>query len=298
MRQAQHLALLQPVSTLTAGSAYTTTLTLPRQGAALIILGVNRPVTGRNGLATIEGEDYDGQSGVTREDSNDVDLGQSIAGNSGSSAFFDVVDFSDAGAGAVQLRVNAQAATSLELHADSPTGALVGRCAVAATGGAWATQSCALTRTSGVHTLYVLFGGTVRLNWVLFQAGSVATGTGGAGGGGTTGGSGGGPGGATGAGGAGAGGGNGAGGAGGGSSGSGGSGTGGMVLAGSGGSGSGGSGSGIGGASAGSGGSSPPGGGGGSGCACGVGDAGGRSAASAIVALVALLAARRRRRDV
>ena len=48
---------------------------------------------------TIEGEDYDGQSGATKEDSNDTDLGQSIAGNSGSYVFFDNVDFSDAGVG-------------------------------------------------------------------------------------------------------------------------------------------------------------------------------------------------------
>ncbi len=182
MKAAQHLALLQPVSTATLTTSYTTTFTISRQAGTLLILSVKRPVTGRDGLGTMEGEDYDGQSGATKEDSNDTDLGQSISVTSGGSIFYDVVDFSDAGVGSVQMRVNASAATNLELHADSATGTLLGKCAVSATSGAWATQSCTLTPMSGVHTLYVVFDGAARLNWLLFQAASSsATGTGGSG---------------------------------------------------------------------------------------------------------------------
>ena len=142
---------------------------------------MKRPVTGRDGLGTMEGEDYDGQSGATKEDSNDTDLGQSISVTSGGSIFYDVVDFSDGGVGSVQMRVNASAATNLEFHADSATGTLLGKCAVSATSG-WATQSCTLTPISGVHTLYVVFDGAARLNWLLFQpAGTSTTGTGGSG---------------------------------------------------------------------------------------------------------------------
>ena len=47
MRAAQHLALAEPVTTATASSTYTTTMTMPRQGAALIILSLDRPLTGR-----------------------------------------------------------------------------------------------------------------------------------------------------------------------------------------------------------------------------------------------------------
>ena len=97
---------------------------------------MKRPVTGRNALVEIEGEDYDGQSGVTKEDSNDSppwDSRSPLA--SGGYVFYEVVDFSDAGVGAVQLRVNAQTATTLELRADSQTGTLLGTCQVAATGG-------------------------------------------------------------------------------------------------------------------------------------------------------------------
>ena len=135
MKAAQHLALLQPVSTATLTTSYTTTFTINRQAGTLLILSVKRPVTGRDGLGTMEGEDYDGQSGATKEDSNDTDLGQSISVTSGGSIFYDVVDFSDAGVGSVQMRVNASAATNLEFHADSATGTLLGKCAVAATSG-------------------------------------------------------------------------------------------------------------------------------------------------------------------
>jgi len=187
MKAQQHLALLQPVSTTTLGTSYSASFTINRQAGTLLILSVKRPVTGRDGLGTIEGEDYDGQSGLTKENSNDVDLGQSVTGGAGSYAFYDVVDFSDAGTGSVQMRVSSASASNIELHADSLTGTLLGKCAVAATNNAWVTQTCALTPVSGVHTLYAVLDGPLHLNWLLFQSGSSSTGTGGAGAGGTTG---------------------------------------------------------------------------------------------------------------
>jgi xylan 1,4-beta-xylosidase len=284
MKQAQHLALLQPVSKATLGSTYTTTFTMNRQSGSLLILGVNRPVTGRNAFVEIEGEDYDGQSGVTKEASNDTTLGQSIAGGSGGYVYFENVDFSDAGVDAVALRVNAQSATTLELHADSQTGPLLGTCAVAATGGSWATQMCTLTQTTGVHRLYALFGGTLRLNSLQFMGAGGGPGTGGMGAGGTTGSGAGGTGVSTGAG----------GGAGGGA------GAGGSTGSGSGGAGSGtagsGGGSGSGGA-VGAGGTSPlTGGGGSSGCSCGVGGAGWPPATLSMLGLAAGLYGLRKRR--
>jgi xylan 1,4-beta-xylosidase len=321
MRAQQHLALLQPVGKMTLGTTYTSTFAMNRQAGTLLVLGLNRPVTGRDAFTEIEGEDYDGQSGATKEDSNDTGLGQSIAGNSGSYVYFESVDFSDAGVGAVQLRVAAQTATTLELHADSQTGPLLGRCSVAATGAGttWATQTCSLTQTTGVHRLYAIFGGTAHLNWMKFQQATTSTGTGGAGGSSGMGGAGG-RGGTTGTGGRG-----GAGGAGGGS--------GGTTTAGAGGtdaSGTGGTGPDIGGTSGtvtgtagtgdltgvagtsggeagttgtvtgtagttGGGGSTPASGGGG--CGCHVGDGGGSAATLLSVGLMAaVLGARRRRR--
>ncbi len=182
MRQAQHLALATPVTTMAGSATYSTMLAMPRQGAKMILLSLKRPVTGRNALVEIEGEDYDGQSGATKEDSNDTSMGQSIAGTGGGYVFFDDVDFSDAGVDTVQLRVNAQAATTLALHADTQDGTLLGTCDVAATGGQWATQPCTLTQTMGVHTLYAVFGAALRLNWLKFEPAGGSVGTGGAGG--------------------------------------------------------------------------------------------------------------------
>lgn len=193
MRAAQHLALAEPATTVMASSTYSTTMDMPRQGAELILLSKNRPLTGRNALVEMEGEDYDGQSGATKEDSNDESLGQSIALTGGGYVFFDNVDFSDAGVDSLALRVAAQSATTLELHADSQAGTLIGTCDIAATGGSWATQMCDLTATTGVQTLYLVAGSPLRLNWMKFGGGGVVVdpgGTGGAGGAGGLGGGG------------------------------------------------------------------------------------------------------------
>jgi xylan 1,4-beta-xylosidase len=189
MKAQQHLALLSPVTKATVTTSYTTSFAIPRHAGSLILLGVKRPVTGRNAFVEIEAEDYDGQTNITKQDSGDTTtLGQSISGGSGASAFYLVTDFSDTGANAVQLRVNASAAATLELRVDAATGTPIGTCQIASTSGAWATQTCNITATAGVHTLYVSFGGTVRLNHMKFQASPSTTGTGGAGGGGGTGG--------------------------------------------------------------------------------------------------------------
>ena len=183
MRQAQHLALLQPVSKAMVSNAYTASFTMPRQAGSLLVVGLKRPLVGRNAFVEIEGEDYDGQSGATKESSNDTTAGQSIAGDTGSYVYFENVDFSDATAAAVELRVAAQSDTTLELRGDSETGPLLGACALTATGGAWATQTCHLTETSGVGRVFVAFGGAARLNWLKFQPvdGDAGTGAGDAG---------------------------------------------------------------------------------------------------------------------
>ena len=182
MRAEQHLELLEPVTTTTATNSYSTTFDLPHQGAALVILSLDRPLTGRDALVEMEGEDYDGQSGASKEDSDDDSMGQSISAGSGSYIYYNNVDFSDAGVDTVQLRVNAQSATTLELRADSESGTLLGTCNIAATGGSWDTQTCTLTPTTGVHTLYATFGGSMRLNWMQFELEGSVVGTGGAGG--------------------------------------------------------------------------------------------------------------------
>ena len=99
--------------------------------------------------------------------------------------FFENVDYTDGGVASVQLRVKSQAAATVELHAESPTGALLGRCMVPSTSNAWASQACTLDQTAtGMARLYLVFSGAMHLNWLKFAAGTVSpAGTGGAGGG-------------------------------------------------------------------------------------------------------------------
>jgi xylan 1,4-beta-xylosidase len=181
MRAAQHLALGEPASTAQTTQSFSASFTLPRQAGTLLLVGLNRPVTGRDAFVEIEGEDYDGQSSATKEDSGDMTLGQSLSIASGGSAFYDKVDFSDAGVKAVELRAKAMSAVTVELHADMPTGPSVASCAVPA-GNAWATQTCNVMPTTGVHDLYVVPSGAVHLNWLKFEPVSGDTGAGGAGG--------------------------------------------------------------------------------------------------------------------
>ena len=183
MRAAQHLALAQPVAQQTVTTSFSTTFSLNRQAGTLILVGVNRPVTGRNALVELEGEDYDGQSSATKEDSADTSMGQSISIDSGGYIFFYNVDFSDAGVDSVQFRVKASSDTTLDLHQDSQTGTLLGTCNVSSTGSSWATQSCSLSQTTGVHDLYVVPGAALHINWMQFQQAAAGglTGTGGAG---------------------------------------------------------------------------------------------------------------------
>ena len=182
LRKAQHLALVQPVSKKTVDTSFSTSFALNRQAGTLIILGTKRPLTGRNALVEIEGEDYDGQSGATKEDSADSTLGQSLSLSSGGYVFFENVDYTDDGVSSLQLRVKSQSDTTLELHGDSQTGTLLGKCSVSSTSNAWATQNCTLGQpVTGVARLYVVAGGAVHLNWLKFQSVG-STGTGGAGG--------------------------------------------------------------------------------------------------------------------
>jgi len=187
MRSAQHLALLKPVATVAASSTYTATFALPKQAVSLIILGKSRPLTGRDAFVEIEAEDYDGQSGATKEDSGDTSMGQSIAVTAGGYVYYENVDYSDAGADTVQFRLKTAADTTAELHAETQTGTLLGKCTLTSTSNAWATQKCTLTTpATGVSKLYVVFAGAAHLNSLVFSGagGTPPLGTGGSGAGG------------------------------------------------------------------------------------------------------------------
>jgi xylan 1,4-beta-xylosidase len=189
MRQAQHLSVTTTKKTLT-DATFSTTVTMLKQSGMLVILSVKRPLMGRDALMEIEGEDFDGQSGVTKEESGDsTTLGQSISfGKSGDSVFYDNVDFTDDGVSSVQLRVKSSADTTLELHQGSASGTTIAKCSVSNTSGSWATQSCTLSQAatgfSSTSPLYLVASGALHLNWIKFQAGGQSPGTGGSGAGG------------------------------------------------------------------------------------------------------------------
>jgi xylan 1,4-beta-xylosidase len=181
MRKAQHLMPVEDVAKKTMESKYTATFAIPKQGASMIILSLKRPLTGRDAKVEIEGEDYDGQSGVTKEDSGDESMGQSISAAANSWAYFENVDYTDEGVDTVQLRVKNAAETSVELRSASETGTSLGKCTLPASS-AWATQTCKLSApVAGVSKLYLMFAGATRLNWLKFS-GAGGTPTGGTGG--------------------------------------------------------------------------------------------------------------------
>ncbi len=62
---------------------------------------------------------------------------------------------------------------TIEVHVDSATGTLIGTCTVPSTGGwqKWATQTCKITPTSGVHTLCLVYSGGFNVEWFSFHAG-------------------------------------------------------------------------------------------------------------------------------
>ncbi len=190
MHQAQHLAVSTTKQTLT-DATFSTTVSMLKQSGMLVILSAKRPLMGRDALVEIEGEDYDGVSGATKEDSGDsVTLGQSISfGKSGDYVFFDNVDFTDDGVGTVQLRVKSSADTTLELLQGSATGTSLGKCTVSNTSGSWATQTCTLSQAatgfSDSSPLYLVAGGALHLNYIKFQAGNTPPPTGGTGAGGS-----------------------------------------------------------------------------------------------------------------
>ena len=63
---------------------------------------------------------------------------------------------------------------NIEVRLDSPTGTLIGTCAVPVTGGwqTWTTETCAITATTGSHTIYLVYtgggGNLFNIEWFSF----------------------------------------------------------------------------------------------------------------------------------
>ena len=114
-----------------------------------------------NPYVRVEAETTHAQSGIETEpcsaggmDVTDLQAGDWLAVRG--------VDFGSTGARSFDASVaSAASGGSIELHLDSPTGTLIGSCAVPETGGpqTWSVATCSVTGASGVHDLYLSFGG-------------------------------------------------------------------------------------------------------------------------------------------
>ena len=75
------------------------------------------------------------------------------------------------GTTSVKVRAAASQDAVIDFRLDSPTGQSVGSVHLSSTGGpdAWTTKSAAVQSVSDAHTLYVVFTGSVNLNWFQFS---------------------------------------------------------------------------------------------------------------------------------
>ncbi|HEU4327698.1 MAG TPA: family 43 glycosylhydrolase [Roseiflexaceae bacterium] len=147
---------------------------------------INMTASGPPGVGTLnpyvvtQAETMAWASGVETEPSNEGGM-QVAYINSGDYIKVKGVNFGT-GASSFEARVaSATSGGSIELRLGSPTGALVGSCAVQGTGGwqTWTTRSCAVSGAAGVHDLYLRFtggsGSLFNLNWWRFLSGNSPT---------------------------------------------------------------------------------------------------------------------------
>jgi arabinoxylan arabinofuranohydrolase len=150
-----------------------------------------------NPYVRVEGETTNAASGIETEPSSvgGMDVTELQAGDW---IKLRSVDFGTTGAQSFSAAVaSATSDGSIELHLDSPSGTLIGTCAVPGTGGpqSWALVTCPVTGATGVHDLYLTFAGVssplFNVDYWQFTpivAGEGAAGGPGSGGGGATGG--------------------------------------------------------------------------------------------------------------
>ena len=110
--------------------------------------------------STVDASSFSTQSGIDLE--NCSEGGQDVAYiENGDYIGFKDVDFGES-ADKIDVRVAANSGgSSIEVRIDGPTGKLLGTVDVGSTGGwqDWQTMSASLTKTSGVHDLYLVFKG-------------------------------------------------------------------------------------------------------------------------------------------
>ena len=120
----------------------------------------------------IQASSYNLASGLETENCTDTDGGFDLGyASAGSWAEYRNIDFGS-GTSSVSIRLASNSAGgSVDLHLDAPTGPLIGSTPILSTGGwqTWTTATTPVAGASGVHNLYIVYQGTVNLNWFQFK---------------------------------------------------------------------------------------------------------------------------------
>ncbi|WP_281884626.1 carbohydrate-binding protein [Paenibacillus sp. YYML68] len=119
----------------------------------------------------VEAEDYSEMNGITTDISTDTAGGKFVGQtNDGDYIAFDNVEFVD-GTASLKVRVASEQDARIEFRLNRADGPVVGSVDVANTGGwqAWKTRTAPVEGASGTHKLYLVFKGSVNLNWFQFS---------------------------------------------------------------------------------------------------------------------------------
>ncbi len=135
------------------------------------------PAKQRSAFSQIEAESYNNQSGIQTETCTDTGEGQDVGYiENGDYVAYKKIDFGN-GAASFEARVASETnGGNIELRLDSPTGTLIGTCAVPGTGDwqTWTTESCDVSKVTGEHDLYMVFTGEsgylFNFNWWKFNS--------------------------------------------------------------------------------------------------------------------------------
>ena len=152
------------------------TASVPSHGTVVLRVS-SKPIVvePRSAFTKIEAESFNSQSGVEIEDNPDGS-GQNLGYiQNGDYVVYKKIDF---GSGAANFQASAGSGSTggnIEIRLDSPTGTLIGTCAVAGTGGwkTWADATCSVSGVTGEHDLYLIFTGgsdyLMNLDWFKFN---------------------------------------------------------------------------------------------------------------------------------
>lgn len=129
----------------------------------------------------IEAEDFSDKSGIETEDCSEGGLDVGYI-EDGDQTVYDNVNFGSNGSSICSFRVGCNSdGGKIEIRIDSSNGTLIGTCPISSTGGwqTYKTETCAITRVTGIHKLYLKFTGGAgylfNINWFEFSDGATAT---------------------------------------------------------------------------------------------------------------------------